>query len=318
MIKRFLTIIGLALVITPKLVGQIDSLSLVSGENDSTKVNVFTLENFLQLVLINHPVIRQADLRPQMADAEVRMARGAFDPKLTSQLDLKNFKDKEYFNLLNTTLKIPTWLPVDPKLSIERDRGEFIIAENSLPDENQNRQFNAGISLPVGRGLFIDDRRAMLQQAQIYQDIARAERIKMTNKLLLTAIKDYWDWYLGYQEMKLLERSLEIAQELFDRLLIDYEFGEAAVVDTVQAMITYQTRRTEYEMVRFNFINAGLKLSTHLWTTDLLPLELSDNVIPDTLAAFGSSPDPVLVDELVSFAMENHPEILKITGKLKW
>ena len=42
-----------------------------------------------------------------------------------------------------------------------------------------------GLSLPVGRGLFIDDRRAAVRQAESFVKINDAEKVKMINKVVL-------------------------------------------------------------------------------------------------------------------------------------
>lgn len=278
---------------------------------------VLKIEDFIGIVLTNHPVVKQANLQESFADAELMMARGMFDPKLSTNWDLKNFKEKTYYDIQNTTLKVPTWFPVDPKITLDRNTGDFLSLENSIPDENDNRQVGAGLSVPLGKGLFIDERRLAVRQAQAFRGIAMAEQTKIINKILLTAIKDYWNWYLGYQEVQLLEQSVSIADELFERVLLDYGFGEASVVDTVQAKITYQTRYAEYEQVRLDYIQAGLALSVHLWSENLTPLELRANVIPDTLANFGSIPDEAMLNKLIDWARNYHPEIQKAEGKIQ-
>ena len=53
---------------------------------------------------------------------------------------------------------------------------------------------NEGLSLPIGKGFLIDERRLAVRQANIYQQIATAEQAKMINKILITALKDYWEW----------------------------------------------------------------------------------------------------------------------------
>ncbi len=275
---------------------------------------VLSFDDILQLTLRNHPIIKQAEIQNRYADAELRMARGNLDPKIEGSYDYKSFDDKDYYDLINTSLKIPLWFPVDPKFSVERNEGIFLNPEQVLPEENNNLQFNAGISVPLGRGLFIDERRNAIKQAVIYQDVAKAEQIKITNKALLNIIKAYWNWQLAYQELQLLQQSLGIAQELFDRVLADYKFGEAAVVDTIQAKITYQTRRTEYEQFKFDYIQSKLALSANLWSDNSEPLEIRDNVIPDTLARF-NLPDTLAMNQLVEWSLENHPEIQKVAGK---
>lgn len=289
----------------------------ISPAADSVDFETLAIDQFLSVVLANHPVVRQANLQELYADAELTMARGMFDPKLTSDLNVKNFKDTEYYNMFNTTLKIPTWFPVDPKITLDRNTGVFLGDEKTIPEENNFRQLGAGISIPVGKGLFIDERRLAVRQAQAFRGIALAQQVKMTNKILFTAIKDYWNWWEGYQRLQLLQQSVDIAEELFERVLLDYGFGEAAVVDTVQAKITYQTRMTEFEQTRLDYIKSGLALSVHLWSEEGYPLELQPNVIPDTLANLGTVPTDSALLQLIQFAMDFHPEVRKLDGKIE-
>ena len=294
------------------IVGMLTIPSFVFAQDS---LAMLEFNDYLSLVLQNHPVIRQSELRPQMAEAEVRMAKGLLDPKLEFSQSVKNFKDKTYYDLLNTTLKIPTWLPLDPKISFERNEGEFLNPMDGLPSDSENRQLTAGLSLPVGRGLFIDERRAVIQQAKIYQSVAMAEQVKIANKLMFTVIKDYLEWSLAYQELQLLEQSIKIAEELYRRVRLDYNFGEAAVVDTVQALITLQTRQADYQKFQYEYIAAGLKLSNHLWSEEGSPLEIQSNVIPNTSIVWKDTPDASQVEELKLWAMDNHPDIQKIRGK---
>ena len=185
-----ITVSGFGQVATPQ---DLDSIFVLPDT-----AQAFRLSNLYTVVLRNHPVAKQASLLSEQAKQEIRLAKGAFDPKLTTSIDLKNFQDKEYFNMLNSTLKIPVWFPIDPMISVDRNRGVFLNPENSIPSANQNLQFNAGVSLPIGKGLFIDDRRATVKQAVLFQDILEAEQIKMVNKILLEATKDYWNWYHLY------------------------------------------------------------------------------------------------------------------------
>ncbi|NVJ45597.1 MAG: TolC family protein, partial [Cytophagia bacterium] len=187
---------------------------------------IFSLEDFVKVVLANHPVVKQADLMPENARQEIRLARGAFDPKLTGNWDVKNYKDTEYYDIFNTTLKVPLWFPVDPKISVDRNRGVYLNPERNISSGEDYRQVTAGLSLPVGRGLFIDQRRAAVQQAELFAQITEAERIKMINKALLEAVKSYWDWYFSYFEYRMVNQSLVISEEIYRRVKLDFEFGE--------------------------------------------------------------------------------------------
>ena len=283
---------------------------------DSLK-QVLKLDDFINLVLANHPVVKQAELITDGAEAEMLSAKGQLDPKLESSYNLKNFKDQEYYDIFNATLKVPTWLPFDPKVSFDRNEGRFLNPENRIPDSDNFQQVSAGISIPLGKGLIMDERRLILGQARVYQDLAAAERVKMTNKILLTAIKDYWNWYMTYEQTELLQQSTEIARELFRRVLLDFNFGEAAVIDTVQAKITFQTRLADYEKAKFELINSRLVMATHIWSPEGVPLELQENTIPDSLASFGSIPSETEINQMITWAVENHPEIRKNTFKIQ-
>ncbi|MEJ2005090.1 MAG: TolC family protein, partial [Cyclobacteriaceae bacterium] len=203
---------------------------------DSTSILKF--DDFYSLVLSYHPVVRQAELLADEAQQQIRFARGAFDPKFQGTWNRKHFNEKEYYNLLDVSVKIPVWFPVNPEVGVMRNAGEYLNPENFIADDTRHRQFYAGVSIPVGRGLFIDQRRATVRQALIFQEMAEAEQIKQVNKILLQAAKDYWDWYFAYNNYLLMEQNIAIAQDIFDRTKLAFEFGEAAVIDTVQAKIT--------------------------------------------------------------------------------
>ncbi len=305
------------------------SAILVSAQDsvtvDSTSLS---LEQVLKMTLAFHPTVSQANLLSQEADANLRMAKGRLDPKLEVDYDLKNFKEIEYFDLLTTSLKIPTWIGLDPKAEFIRNQGDnngqFVNDQNSIPESDGFKQLHLGVALPLGKGLFFDERRNAIRQAEAFVNIAEAERTKVTNKILLNVIKDYWEWYVSYQHLVLLRQAIQLSQDLFSRTMIDYEFGEAAVVDTLQAKINLQKRTVDFRKAQANFEVARLNLGKHLWSDQLVPLEINSSVFPVESTLFQTPAESELKDD-ISFALENHPEIGKLVGKqeqlnagLKW
>src|SRR5690606_25440745 len=225
----------------------------------------FTIENFYYLVLSHHPIARQTELLTDVAKQEIRLARGNFDPKIEIQYLNKNFNDTEYYQIFDGAVKFPTVFPVDPKVGVERNEGQFLNPERYISDAFNYRQFYAGISLPLGRGLITDERRTALRQAELFKDLTEAEQVKLINKLLLDAAKDYWNWYHAYYNFRLLQRGVIVAQDIFDRTKVNAQLGEAAPIDTVQAKITLQQRLIEQQEAILNFQNSGIMLSTYLW-----------------------------------------------------
>lgn len=279
----------------------------------SDSIQALGLDEFYKIILNNHPVVKQADLLSRMAQEEIRLARGSFDPKLGSTFDYKEFQDKTYYNKLDAYLTFPTWFPVNPKMGYQRNTGQQINNEDVILGE---KQLYAGVSIPIGRGLFTDERRTAVKQARLFSDIAAADQVKIINKILLDAAKDYWEWYYAYYQYKLSTRAVTIAEEVFQRININLEQGEASILDTVQAKITLQSRRVEQQEALLNFQNTGIIVSNYLWDEQGNPLQLGLSVAP-----VASTDDLVriqkeLLEDLVTRAKQNHPELIKLSVKL--
>lgn len=279
-------------------------------------VKPLTIENFYAAVLENHPIVRQTRLLSETARQEVRLARGAFDPKIEAKLNTKEFDNKEYYNKWMASVSIPVWFPIDPKIGIEQNRGVYLNPESSVPSSDNYKQLFTGISLPVGKGLFTDERRAALQQAKLFTQIAEAEQIKLINKILLDAAKDYWQWYYAYYNFRFLSRSVQIAEEIFRRVRLDASMGEASMVDTVQAQITLQQRWVERQESYLEYLNAGIRVSNYLWDANEKPLQLSPLVAPVLMPDDHEALSVQTLEELSYLARQNHPELRKLTVKL--
>jgi outer membrane protein TolC len=297
---------------TPNAFSQAD-LDSVFVLPDTAKV--FTLENLYSMILKHHPVAKQVDLMTEVARQEIRFAKGSFDPKLEASLVEKNLKNTEYYHIANAELKVPTRFPVDPKIGIDRNKGAYLNPERYISSDYNYQQFYAGISLPIGRGLFTDDRRTTLRQAELFTQTTEAEQIKMMNKLLLDAAKDYWDWYFAYYNYRLYDRSVRIARDIFQRVKVNADFGELAPIDTVQAKLTWQERLIEQQEAWLDFRNTGLRISYYLWDSLSNPLQLETSWTP----AHQNDPsflDTITLQELVQRSMENHPDLQKIRVQL--
>jgi outer membrane protein TolC len=275
------------------------------------------LDEFYALILEYHPVVRQADLLTDIAQQEIRLARGGFDPKLQASWSVKDFKGTRYWNILDTELKIPVYFPLDAKIEFDRNLGEFLNPERSIPESNEFQQLFMGVSLPVGRGLFIDQRRATLNQAKIFAELTEFERIKLINKILLEAAKDYWNWYYAYYEYRLLQSAINLAEEIFTRVKLNYELGEASVIDTVQASITLQNRTNDARLARINFLQTGLVLTNYFWDSENYPLTLINRLVPEFLGKEFFEIREDIIDRLLTEAEANHPELRKIDFKLE-
>jgi outer membrane protein TolC len=276
----------------------------------------FTIEDFYELILKNHPVIKQANLLSDVAKQEIRLARGNFDPKLESEYLLKQFKGNEYYRQFDASIKIPTRSPVTAALGVERNKGQQLNPENYISNDFNYSQLYAGISIPLGQGFVTDERRTALQQAQVFSGLLEADQIKIVNKLLLEAAKDYWGWYYSYYNLRLAVRTENVARQVFERVKLNYEGGELAPIDTVQAKTTYIDRQVNRQQAGLDFSNTTLQISLYLWDSLQNPLILSPEFAPVN-PQLPSTISQAEVDALVNQAKANHPEVRKLSLKLR-
>lgn len=277
-------------------------------------VNVLEFREYLQLVVVNHPIIKQAELLSESARQEIRIARSPFDPVLESKYYRKSFKGSNYFSLWENNLRIPLWYGIDILAGYEHNGGPNINPEDVTTAQGLT---SVGLSIPLGQGLIIDERRATLRQARLLGDLAEAERIKAINKFLLEAVKQYWDWALAYELFRYNQEGLEFAEFRLSATREKALEGAIPAVDTVEAEILVQDFAVAYEKARLAYNNAALILSTFLWTENLEPLEIPENVIPSTQ---GWEIEPIQRDSLnslLTLASENHPELTKIDVKIQ-
>ena len=104
-----------------------------------------------------------------------------------------------------------------------------------------------------------------------------------------------------------------IADDIFDRTRLAFEYGEVAAIDTVQAFISRQKRIAELQQAKLDLDNAALRLAVHLWNDDGAPLELSEIARPQTVVIDGSSQE--VLAGLIQRARANHPELRKLELK---
>ena len=130
------------------------SISLIAQEK---KDNELTYNEFLGYVKKYHPMVKSANLQINNAQANLMMARGGFDPKIEVDFDKKQFKDKTYYSILNSSFKIPTWYGIEVKAGFDNSEGVYLNRENTLPNKGLS---SLGINLPLGQGLLINQRMA--------------------------------------------------------------------------------------------------------------------------------------------------------------
>lgn len=275
-----------------------------SQRADSSQV--FTQEEYFQWIMAYHPLVKQANLLTVDAQANLRMARGGFDPKLYADWSQKSFDGKNYYSIGEGGFKIPTWFGLEVKGYFNSTSGIYLNPENNLPAAGQAV---AGIKASLGQGLFIDERRATLQKAKVLQQANEAERLNAINDILLDAAVAYWDWVKAYNEMLAIEQALQVSRQRLAGIVESFEQGDKPAIDTLETFIQVQNWEFELNEARLNYQNAGLMLSNYLWLENETPIEITDRLRPQTLSELETQESLPLIQNFTQNLSETHPQL---------
>lgn len=283
------------------------------SQASSDSMRVFTFEDYIGMVRTYHPIMRIASIQAEKGDAELMTAKGGFDPILRGKLDQKYFDDKSYYSLLDAGLTVPTWFGIKGEVGYEQNDGINLNDQNLTPDDGL---WYAGISIPLGKGLFIDQRRADLKMAKIYQQSSRLEQVIMANELLMDAVSAYWTWFESYNRRELFQTMRNNASIRLNAVKGRNSSGDLAAIDTLEAFIQLQNRDVQLQEAQLEFLNAGAILSTYLWSKDYAPLEVDSSFIPDIYQSLEASlpegNEVLVIDSLGA----NHPELLAYSNDI--
>lgn len=287
--------------------------SFTWSQNQSNN-DLLTFDAYLGFVKQFHPLVKQANLEVSQAQAGIIAARGGFDPKIEVDYEKKQFKSTEYFDLLNATFKIPTWYGIEIKASFDQMDGFYLNPQNTTPTPGLAA---VGISIPIGQGLFINNRMADLRKAKIFNNLSKAERDLEVANVLHAAANSYFNWYRNYNEYKLYDTFLKNAEFRLNGIKELILAGDRPAIDSIEAGILVKQRKLSLEQSRLKWIKSKLELSNFLWLDNSIPLELQDNIIPEsdldkkvenTLKTNGLM--------LSNIDIQNHPKILALQNKV--
>lgn len=289
-------------------------MSLSSFTQDQLS-SIMTLSEYLGYVKRFHPIVKQANLVINNSEAKLLKARGAFDPKIEVDFDNKQFKEKEYYNKLNGTFKIPTYYGLEFKANFENNDGLFLNPEANVPTDGL---YAAGVSASLLRGLLINKRMASLKQAKFFVNQAKEDQQILVNNILYEASLSYFKWLMFYKEKQVYENFLENADFRFKTTKRAFAEGDKPAIDTLEAGINLNERKLNLEKARIKLVKASLELSNFLWLNDNTPVELQDNIIPDiqTLDNVDTTFNIALFNN-ENFDINNHPKIRSLEFKIK-
>lgn len=286
--------------------------SFVFGQDKNPQE--LTYNEYLGYVKKYHPMVKSANLEVNSAQANLMMARGGFDPKIEVDFDKKQFKDKEYYSILNSSFKIPTWYGIEVKAGFDNSEGVYLNPQNTLPNQGLT---SLGINIPLGQGLLINQRMADLRKAKIQIQLSQAERKLQAIEVLYNASIAYFNWKRNYSEVQLYSTYLKNAQIRFEGVASLIKNGDKPAIDSVEAGIIVRNRKLNLEDSQLKLAKAKLELSNFLWLENNVPLELQNTIIPEENLE-NTIKETLKTNELLAetISIENHPKINSLQSKL--
>lgn len=278
--------------------------------SQAEKQVIYTPEAFIQQIAQYHPIAKQADILVDKARAELLSAKGGFDPNMNVDASRKTFDGKNYYFYTNPELRIPTPIGIDIKTGLENNGGDFLNT-----DITRGRSSYLGLEIPLAKGLLMDKRRAVLQQAKIFQSQSEQERLAVLNDLLFDAYTDYWKWAGAYQLYGIYTKFLVIATDRLRLVRIAYTNGDRAMIDTVEAFTQVQNYQLQQSEALLKLNNSKFDLSNYLWLTDENPYQLPTQFVPDTIQ-FARTVVSKPLDEIIEQSAMENPLIKSYEFKL--
>jgi len=273
---------------------------------DTLSAKRLSFEDFYGIIKQHHPLVQQLRIAIELAKAEKAKANAAFIPKFGLQNDEKQL-NQPYYNLLNTSVKAPTWYGIDLKVQYEKNLGKYVNPENNTPSEGL---LTAGISVPLMEGLIQNEARIKALQAKIGVLNAENELILMLNQIMTDATNSYWEWSYNYFNWKLSEKLYKRALDRHKGIVTMYIKGDRPASDTLESFTFVQDRQILLLEAERKYIQAQWTLNTFFWLNNR-PLPVTDPVIPVTVNIVSSK--SVNIDTTIY----QHPFIRYYDYKLK-
>ncbi len=280
-------------------------LLMAQGGPDSLKLSY---DEYLENILIYHPIARQAGLKQGFAETELMKARGYLDPEIVAGWNEKNFDDKLYYRKYGAKLRFPTSIGLDVVGGYENTKGDYVNPENKTDEFGF---WHVGLELNVLNGLLVNERSTAIKKAKVYQSLAENEQQVLLNELMYASLSAYLTWQKYYFSLEVLEENKAIANTYLANTKEAFVNGEKTAMDTLEASIAYQEAHNYYLKNEMYLVKARQIIENYLWYEDV-PISLQDDAIPEYFK------DPFF-ENVTSYdveLIEYHPKILATINKL--
>lgn len=275
----------------------------------------FSLDYFLQLVDKNYPKLQGADVERRIASAKRLEKSGAFDPILSSVNEYLRVQD------IFTPGKAKDAVHNESRVDLLTRSGIRVFTGMRLnPNDTKtpfvptgkSGEYFAGLSVPVLRGLRINEKSAAEQQAKIGEPIALQNYGLTRLDVLLKAAVVYWDLVGAKARVEIARNLLLIAEARVDQIKGRVEKGDLPALDIAESEQEIQRRQAALVKSEREFQKNALSLSVFLWDENGSP-----RIIPGSKDLPSLQPEPRRMTEAEwmegrNLSLQRRPELKKI------
>lgn len=270
-----------------------------------------TLTEYLNWVLEEHPLAQKARLNPQMRNAQYLQVKGLFDPLLESKFKNKFFRGTEYYSTSETSLSYNTPYAIGLVGHFDVNSGSYV---NPADFTSNAGLLSLGVSMPLIKGLVIDERRMAKKRAEVLLEAGNLEQQLALNELLSQSVSLYSDWFYAVQKNNIIDSLVTTSERRFFAVRSRYIGGDRSAMDTLEAYVQNQNRLLQFQESKLDVFKSRIALVSFVESSDENRVAiLNESISPSSnfkneLAPFryGGSLFPLL---------ETHPELALYANK---
>ena len=270
-----------------------------------------TLTEYLNWVLEEHPLAQKARLNPQMRNAQYMQVKGLFDPLLESKFKNKFFKGTEYYSTSETSLSYNTPYAVGLVGHFDMNSGSYV---NPADYTSNGGLLALGISMPLIKGLVIDERRMAKKRAEILLEAGNLEQQLALNELLSQSVLLYSDWYYAVQKNNIIDSLVSTSERRFFAVRSRYLGGDRSAMDTLEAYVQNQNRLLQLQESKLEVIKSRIALVSFLESINENRVAiLNETILPSS--NFKNELAPFRQGTYLFAQLDAHPELAFYANK---
>lgn len=257
-------------------------LVTIAFTTNAVSQDTLRLDDYLEIVDEQHPLIQKANLFEDVAEAYSLKAQGVLDPKIESSYDRKRFKDTPYFTVWQTEAKIPTRYPIDLSVGYEKNEGVFLSDQNFVPN---NGLVYGTINVTLLRGLIFDEQRFNIQNADLNALMGEVEGEIIRREVFFQAVDAYLKWSATQEKANVFADFLGTLQQRHQNIIELFENGDKPAIDTIESRVNLNTAQKLLLEARQDLLKAQQKAALFLWDDNGNPLSIRPDVAAENLVS---------------------------------